>query len=106
MDKHEVNRLLFCMKERDELTAFRNDLNRAKETVLMKEQTIKFRALSEYCSFKKEHTLTDIQMTKLWAFLDQEVKRLEHHIDNADSEEREIAEAIYSGELSKDALKF
>lgn len=106
MDKHEVNRLLFCMKERDELKAFRDDLNNAKETLILKEQTSKFKVISKFCTFKKEHTLTDIQMTKLWAFLDNEVKYLEHHLANAEPEEKEIAEAIYSGEISKDALKF
>lgn len=106
MNKHEVNRLLFCMKERDELKSFREDLNFAKETLLLKEQTCKFGIISQYCSFKKEHKLTDIQMTKLWAFLDKEVKYLESHITSADQEEKEIAEAIYSGEISKDALKF
>lgn len=106
MNKHEVNRLLFCMKERDELKAFRDDLNNAKETLLLKEQQCKFIAISKYCTFKNEHQLTDIQMTKLWAFLDNEVKYLEYHIANAELEEKEIAEAIYSGEISKDALKF
>jgi len=106
MDKHEVNRLLFCMKEHDELKAFRDDLNNASGTILLKEQTSKFILMTRFCSFKHEYQLTDIQMTKLWAFLDTEVKHLEHHLANADPEEKEIAEAIYSGEISKDALKF
>ena len=45
-------------------------------------------------------------MTKLWDFLDTEVKYLENHLANAAPEEKEIAEAIYSGEVSKDALDF
>lgn len=105
MDKHEVNRLLFCMKELDELKLFRDRLCYAKETILLKEKTCRFKIISKYCTFKDEHTLTDIQMTMLYAFLEERIKYLENHIENADPDAKEIAEAIYSGEVSKDALK-
>lgn len=48
--------------------------------------------------------ITDIQKAKLWAFLDAEIKHLNGLINGADQEDREIAEAIYKGDIGKDVI--
>lgn len=102
MDKRELNQLVFWMKERDELTKFRNEVNHCDSTILKK--TTHFGVIPPFKSFQKEFTLTDIQMTKLWAFLDAEIKHLNGLINEADQEDREIAEAIYKGDIGKDVI--
>ena len=102
MDKKELNQLVFWIKERDELTKFRNEVNNRGEVILKRET--KFVMISKMRSFKKEYGMTDIQITKLWAFLDAEIKHLNGLINGADQEDREIAEAIYKGDIGKDAI--
>ena len=102
MDKKELNQLVFWMKEREELTKFRNDVNNCGEIVFKREP--KFVVISKMRSFKKEYGLTDIQIANLWAFLDAEIKHLNGLINGADQEDREIAEAIYRGDIGKDVI--
>ena len=102
MDKKELNQLVFWIKERDELKKFRDEVNNCGEAILKRET--KFVVISKMRSFKKEYGLTDIQITKLWAFLDAEIKHLTGLINGADQEDREIAEAIYKGDIGKDVI--
>lgn len=102
MDKKELNQLVFWIKERDELKKFRDEVNNCGEAILKREP--KFVLISKTRSFKKEYGMTDIQITKLWAFLDSEIKHLNGLINGADQEDREIAEAIYNGDIGKDVI--
>lgn len=101
MNKKELNQLVFWIKERDELKKFRDEVNNCGEAILKRET--KF-VLTSKMRFKKEYGMTDIQITKLWAFLDAEIKHLNGLINGADQEDREIAEAIYKGDIGKDAI--
>lgn len=106
MDKRELNQLVFWMKERDELTEFRDKLNRSSESKLnvITVKDYSFIVWSKTKMFKDEYSLTDIQSAKLWAFLDAEIKHLNGLINGADAEDKEIAEAIYKGDIGKDVI--
>lgn len=98
---HEINRLLFCLDERQQLLNFKSYLNETEFPKLIK--SCRFRVFKGWS--EKEFTLTSIQKTALYNFLDEETKKLDSMLSKANEEDLEIAQAIFSGVIAKDKLK-
>lgn len=105
MTKHDLDLLVFWYQERKELEKFRNMLNYSAESKLIKTEKPIWSVITGK-SYKQEFLLTDIQRTKLWAFLDAEVKHLDSLIKSADEDDRAIAEDIFNGNIGKKALGY
>lgn len=106
MTKENINSLVFWLQEKKELTEFRDRLNTCSETTLLKitTTTISFIITSRTHMFKNPYILTDIQLAKLWAFLDQEIKHIDSLIETADPGDREFAEDIINGNIGKGTI--
>lgn len=106
MTKKNINNLVLWIQEKKELIAFRDYLNRCSEATLLKTtaSTISFIIICKTKMFKEPHILTDIQLAKLWAFLDQEIKHLDSLIEAVDPEDREFAEDIINGNVGKTTI--
>lgn len=106
MTKRELDQLVFLFQERQELTEFRDRLNYTSEANLITTNTRTWSVIvwSPSRTFKDEYKLTEIQRTKLWAFLSAEIKHLDGLINSADAEDRKIAESVFMGNVGKAAL--
>lgn len=107
MTKHELDQLVFWYQEREELKSFRDSLSYCESANLLTKTTTEWSVIVKVTrTAKREHELTDIQRTKLWAFLDADIKHLDGLINGADPENREIAESVLKGNVGKVALGF
>lgn len=106
MTKKDINNLVLWIQEKKELKEFRDHLNWCSEATLLKitASTISFIITSRTKMFKEPYILTDIQLAKLWAFLDQEIKHLDSLIEAVDPEDREFAEDIINGKVGKASI--
>lgn len=106
MTKEDINHLVLWLQEKKELTEFRDRLKRCSETTLLKTTAteITFIITSRTKMFKEPYILTDIQLAKLWAFLDQEIKYIDSLIEAADPGDREFAEDIINGNVGKSTI--
>lgn len=106
MTKEDINHLVLWIQEKKELTEFRDRLNRCNKVTLLKTTAteITFIITSYTKMFQSPYDLTDIQIAKLWAFLDQEIKHLDGLIQAADPLDREFAEDIINGNVGKSTI--